>query len=92
MMWVNTAYQLYKPTYFGAGPDYFEITSSKDNKFFLEPGIGIQYKLSSSLALKAETELISRKMTFGFATWQGMRYDIKQISYVNTVLALVILL
>ena len=91
VLWAKTPYQLYKPTYFLTGPDYYEITSSRDHKFFIEPGIGIQYKIASCLALKADTELISRKMQFGFNTWNGLRYDNKQISFINTLVALVIL-
>ncbi len=90
ILWVNTAYQLYKPTYFLAGPAYYEITTAKDHKFILEPGIGLEYKISSCFAVKAEAELLSRTMQFGFNTWEGIRYDRKRISFINTVIGFAI--
>jgi len=92
ILWANTAYQLYKPTYYAVGPDYFEITSSRDHRFFVEPGIGMEYKISSCFALKAEAELLSRTMQFGFNTLQGVRYDRRRVSFINTVIGFVILL
>ncbi len=92
ILWANTAYQLYKPTYFLTGPDYYEITTAKDHKFVIEPGIGLTYKISSCFALKADVELLSRTMKFGFKTWEGIRYDLKHISFVNTVIGVAILL
>jgi len=92
ILWANTAYQLYKPTYFLAGPDYYEITTARDHKFILEPGIGMEYKISSCFALKADVELLSRTMQFGFSTWKGIRYDRKRISFINTVIGIAIFL
>ncbi len=92
ILWVNTAYQLYKPTYFLTGPDYYEITTARDHKFIIEPGIGLEYKISSCFALKADVELLSRTMQFGFNTWKGVRYDRKHISFINTVIGFIILL
>jgi len=92
IFWANTAYQLYKPTYFLTGPDYFEITSARDCKFILEPGVGLEYRISSFFALKADVELLSRTMQFGFNTWEGVRYDRKHIGFINAVIGLVVLL
>ena len=92
MIWATTPYQLYKPTYFMAGPDYYEITSSKNRQLFVEPGVGIQFRINYCLALKVEAEWVNRTMKFGFLTNQGVRYDMKQISFINTLLGLVILL
>ncbi len=92
ILWAHTAYQLYKPTYFLTGPDYYEITSAKDHKFILEPGIGLEYKMSSCFSIKADVELLSRTMQFGFNTWKGIRYDRKRISFINTVIGFAILL
>ncbi len=92
ILWATTAYQLYKPTYFLTGPDYYEITSARDHKFILEPGIGLEYKITSCLALKAEAELLSRTMQFGFKTWKGIRYDRKRINFINTVVGIAIFL
>ena len=92
ILWANTAYQLYKPTYFLTGPDYYEITTARDHKFIIEPGIGLEYKISSCFALKADVELLSRTMQFGFNTWEGVRYDRKRISFINAVIGFAIFL
>lgn len=92
ILWVNTAYQLYKPTYFLTGPDYYEITTARDHKLILEPGIGLEYKIFPCFALKAEVELLSRTMQFGFNTWKGVRYERKRIDFINTVISFTLLL
>lgn len=92
MMWATTPYQLYKPTYYIVGPDYYEITSSSDRKFFVSPGLGVQYKINRCLAMKLDAEWINRQMKFAFTTSEGIRYDSRQVSFVNTLVGLVILL
>ena len=92
ILWANTAYQLYKPTYFMTGPGYYEITTARDHKFVLEPGIGIEYKISSCFALKADAELLGRTMRFGFNTWEGVRYERKPIRFLNAVIGFSIFL
>jgi len=92
ILWANTAYQLYKPTYFITGPDYYEITTATDHKFIVEPGIGMEYKISSCMSLKADVELLSRTMQFGFKTWEGVRYDRKRISFINAVIGFAFIL
>ncbi|MBN2615581.1 MAG: hypothetical protein JXR71_07780 [Bacteroidales bacterium] len=92
MLWATTPYQLYKPTYYIIGPNFYEITPSRDQKIFVVPGLGVQYKINRCLALKLETELVSRTMKFGFETSEGIRYDQKQVSFINTMAGLVILL
>jgi len=90
IMWAKTPYQLYKPTYFQAGPDYYEITSSKDWNFMAEGGLGLQVDLTSCIALRIEGEILYSKMVFGFSTAQETRYDHRVISFVNNTLALII--
>ena len=91
-MWAKTPYQLYKPTYFMTGPEYFEITSAKDRNFCGIAGAGIQVDVSPCIALRAEGEFAYSKMVFGFNTAVGPRYEYRTITYVNTSLALIIIL
>lgn len=90
IVYAKTAYQLNKPEYFVVGPEYFEITSSYDHKMILEPGLGIHYKLRPYFSVKLDFEYISREMAYGFYTWEGLNYDYKQLSFLNSVIALVV--
>lgn len=92
MMWAKTPYQLYKPEYFLVGPEYFEITSSRDWNLMGLGGIGLQFDLSPCIALRLEGEYQFSKMIFGFTTASGIRYEYRNISFVNTTLGLIILL
>ena len=92
MMWAKTPYQLYKPEYFLTGPEYFEITSSKDRNLAGIVGAGLQVDVSPCIAFRAEGEFTYSKMVFGFSTAGGPRYDYRTISFINTTLALIIIL
>ena len=92
LMWAKTPYQLYKPEYFLVGPEYFEITSSKDRNFMGIAGAGIQVEVSPCIAFRAEAELQYSEMVFGFNTALGPRYEYRTISYINTSLVLIIVL
>lgn len=92
MMWAKTPYQLYKPEYFLVGPEYFEITSSRDWNLMGLGGIGLQFDLSPCIALRLEGEYQFSKMIFGFTTASGIRYEYRNIGFVNTTLGLIIFL
>ncbi len=93
MLWATTPYQLFKPSFYGAGPDYYEITSSKDHGYFVEPGLGLQYRFNSSVGLQLNAEYISRNMYFGFISSDGsLKVENKQIGLVNASLGLVVYL
>lgn len=93
MIWASTPYELDKPTYFGAGPDFYEITSSKDHQYFAEPGIGFQYRFNSSVGLQLGAEYMNRQMYFGFVNADGSTsVENRQIDLINTSLGLVIYL
>ena len=93
MIWSRTPYELDKPTYFGAGPDYYEITSSKDHRYFAEPGIGFQYRFNRSVGLSLSAEYITRNFYFGYYNADGSsKVENKQINLINTSLGLVIYL
>jgi len=92
MMWAKTPYQLYKPEYIMVGPEYYEITSSKDNNLMGLFGAGIQVDISPCIAVRAEGELQYSKMIFGFKTSSGSRYDYRTISFINTSIVLILVL
>ena len=93
MIWGRTPYELDKPTYFGAGPDYYEITSSKDHQYFVEPGLGLQYRFNQSVGLSFNAEYLTRKLYFGYYNADGSsKVEDKQINLINTSLGLVIYL
>ncbi len=92
LMAVKTPYQLYKPEYFQTGPDYYEITSSRDMNFALVAGAGLRIKASSCIAFRVGGEFVYSKMVFGFVTASGTRYEYRKIGFINTTLALLILL
>lgn len=86
LLYGETPYQLYKPEYFGAGPDYFEITPAKDWKFSWQAGIGLRYDITPCYGLVFDTDLVLDKLSFGFDTSTGVRTDVKTISFFNTTL------
>jgi len=90
MMWAKTPYQLYKPTYYQQGPEYYEITPSRDRNFMVSAGLGLQFDLSPCIALRAEGEYQYSNMIFGFKSATGTRYENRVISFVNNTLSLVI--
>lgn len=93
MIWGRTPYELDKPTYYGAGPDFYEITSSKDHQYFAEPGVGLQYRFNRSVGMSLNAEYIARKLYFGFNDADGStKVEDKQISLINASLGLVIYL
>jgi hypothetical protein len=90
VMWAKTPYQLYKPEYFLTGPEYFEITSAKDRNLAGGLGAGIQVEAGGCIAFRLEGEYYYSKMVFAFRTAGETRLDYRDISFVNTTLALVI--
>jgi len=87
LLYGETPYQLYKPEYFMTGPDFYEITPSKDWKFSWQAGFGLRYDITPCYALVFDTEMVYDQLTFGFTTGSGnTRYDVKTISFINTTL------
>ena len=84
----KTPYQLYKPEYFITGPEYYEKTSAKDFKFSWQAGIGFRYDISPCFGLVFDSEIFYDKLTFGFQTGSGIRYDEHIISFINTTLGI----
>lgn len=88
LLYGKTPYQLYKPEYVLFGPQYFEITPSKDYKFSWQAGIGFRYDISPCFGLVLDAEIFYDKLTFGFYAGKGIRYDEHIISFINTTLGL----
>lgn len=92
VMWAKTPYQLYKPEYFLMGPEYFEITSSRDSNIMGIIGGGIRIDLSPCIALSGGGEFQYSKMKFGFQTASTTRYDYRNIAFINASISLVFVL
>jgi hypothetical protein len=90
VMYAKTPYQIYKPEYFLAGPEYYEITSSTDYSYLFNIGAGIEYSALPYLGLKIEGEYHYSKLTFRFNTAEGIINDHKSVSYINLVFGIVI--
>ncbi len=86
LLYGETPYQLYKPTFYPAGPPYYEITRSKDWKFSWQMGLGMRYDITPCYGLVFDTDFIYDQLVFGFVTSNGVRYDHKTISFVNATL------
>ena len=74
------------------GPEYYEITSSKDNNLMGILGAGLQVDVSPCLAFRADGEFLYSSMIFGFNTASGIRYEDRTISIINISIALIIIL
>ena len=86
LLYGKTPYQLYKPEYFLTGPEYYEITSSKDYKFSWQAGIGFRYDISPCFGIVMDSDIFYDKLIFGLRTLGGTRYDEHIISFINTTL------
>lgn len=86
LLWGKTPYQLYKPEYFATGPDYYEITSSRNWKFSWQAGAGFQYDVSPCIGLILEGVFMYDQLDFAFLTSNGTRIDTHTISLINTTL------
>jgi hypothetical protein len=80
----RTPYQLYKPVYYMVGPDYYEITPSKDISFAWGAGFRLRYAITDSYELSAGADYMQSAAAFGFNTSNGLRIDNRTISYLNT--------
>lgn len=86
LLYGRTPYQLYKPEFFLVDVPYYEITSSTDYKFSWQAGIGFRYDVSPCFGLVLDADIFYDKLTFGFNTALGERYDEHIISFINTTL------
>ncbi len=90
IMFGKTPFQLFEPTYFIVGPEYFKITSSRDQGLTYRPGISLRYSVSSCVSLNIRVNYTYSDLSFGFITSQGKEYRDKSISFLDFGLGLVI--
>ena len=88
LLWGQTPYQLYKPTYFMVGPPYYEITPATDWKFSWTAGMGFRYDISPCFGLVLESEIFYDQLDFQFETSTTTRTDKRIISFINTTLGI----
>lgn len=86
LLWGQTPYQLYKPTYFMVGPPYYEITPATDWKFSWSAGMGFRYDISPCFGLVLGSEIFYDQLNFQFNTSTNTRTDERIISFINTTL------
>ncbi len=79
----QTPYQLYKPVYFMIGPDYYEVTPSKDLSFAWGGGAELQYAVTPYYDLSFVLNFMHSDAAFGFNTANGLRIDKRSISMLN---------
>ncbi len=90
IMFGKTPFQLFETTYFMLGPDYFKITSARDESFALKPGLSINYDLSSCIAIGLNIDYTMSNLSFGFYTGNGFEKRNRKIRYLDVGLGLII--
>lgn len=86
----KTPHQLFKPTYSLWGPQYFVITSSKDNGFAIKPGFSLIYNFNEYVATGLNLEYTYSQLSFGFYKGGKLEYRDRKISYIDLGLNLII--
>jgi hypothetical protein len=86
----STPYQLHKPKYFMTGPDFYEITTSRDYSFAYGAGLSLAYAITDCYHLALESDLLRSKAGFQFVSGAGLRTDWRQITMLNISLSLVL--
>lgn len=90
IMFGKTPFQLFEPTYFMLGPEYFKITSSRANGFVIKTGVSIKYSINDCIAVGINSDYSYSPLKFGFITSEGFEYRKKNISFFDFSLGLVI--
>lgn len=88
IMFGKTPFQLYEPSYFMAGPDYFKITSSRDSGFAISPGLSGIYKVNDCISIGVDADFTYSKLSFGFYSSGELYYQHRKISYIDLGLSL----
>ena len=79
----RSPYQLHKPVYYMIGPDYYEITQSKDISFAWGGGFRLRYAITDSYEISVGSDYLQSAAAFGFITSNGLRIDKRTISFLN---------
>lgn len=86
----KTPFQLYEPKYFLVGPDYYKITSSRDQSFAFKAGISLIYDVNSCISLSLDSDYTHSKLSFGYYTSTGYEVRNRNISYFDIGLSLML--
>lgn len=92
IMHSKTPHQLYKPTYFMTGPEYFEISSASDFSPVFGGEITGGWKATPCYHLKLSASFLQTNMDFRFRSALGLRTDSRSISTLNLSAAVVFLI
>jgi hypothetical protein len=79
----STPYQLYKPEYFLTGPDFFEITPSRDVSFAYGANLRVIYEVTPCYQIGISNQFMQSKASFDFISGQTLRTDVRNISLWN---------
>lgn len=90
IMYGKTPFQLYEPTYFMAGPEYYKITSSHDYGPAIKTGLLMIYNVSDCISIGLSSDLTYSALSFGFIVSGDLEYRNRKISYIDLGLQLII--
>jgi hypothetical protein len=79
----QTPFQVYRPTYFITGPDFFLITSASDRSFAYGAGLDISYQINDCLQLNLGTDYLRSRAAFGFISAGSQRVEWRNIVFLN---------
>lgn len=89
VLYAASPHQLYKPTYFMTGPDYYEITSSTDYSAAFAGSLRLMYAITPCYEIGLNADAVAARAGFRFFSAAGLRTDWRNISFLNLNAALV---
>jgi len=89
LMHAASPHQLYKPTYFMTGPDYYEITSSTDYSAAVAGSLRLMYAITPCYEIGFTADAFAARAGFRFFSATGLRTDWRNITFLNLNAALV---
>ncbi len=79
----QTPFQVYRPTYFLTGPDFFLITSAHDRSFAYGGGVEINYQINDCLQIGYGADYLRSRAAFGFISAGSQRIEWRNIVFLN---------
>lgn len=79
----TTPHQIYKPTYYMVGPEFYEISSASDLSFAYGAGLTIGYQITPCYEIAIVSDILRSKAGFNFISQNGVRTDWRQITMLN---------
>ena len=86
----KTPFQLYQPTYYMIGTQYYKITSSRAYGMVYKSGLSLKYDISKCIGIALHSEYTFSNLSFGFYNGPNIEYTEKKISFLDLGLALVV--